>query len=268
MSVGGVIIPDKGYISQSYKHVREAGGVCIADEVQTGFGRLGDKYYWAYQQAGPEGVPDIVTCGKPFGNGMPLAAVVCTDAVSAAFASTGIEYFNTFGGNPVCCAAGLTVMEVLEEEGLRHNAQTVGDFIQTVVRNDFMIGRTGPPSLSSCAAGSGRPGLNPHCYVGDVRGCGLFIGIELVKMKARRGEGGNAMETVEAATAETSLVCSRLKAAPYHILTSVDGPEDNVIVLKPPMCFSMNDARRFLSALATVLEEVTAEDANAKRTPT
>lgn len=290
MSVGGVVIPDKGYITTAYREVRKAGGVCIADEVQTGFGRLGEKWYWAYQQVGPGGVPDIVTCGKPFGNGMPLAAVVCTTAVSEAFASTGIEYFNTFGGNPVCCAAGLTVMEVVEEEGLAVNASQVGEFIQSVLKKDIIPSET--PSLGG--GGDGRQGqANPHCYVGDVRGCGLFIGIELVKVVLKRkktkkaeeskeseesnadtdsgcdtGGGDTEEETVEPATSETSLVCTRLKAAPYHILTSVDGPDDNVMVLKPPLCFSMNDARRFLSALATVMEGITAEDANAKRTPT
>eukprot|EP00854_Cymbomonas_tetramitiformis_P011938 gene11938-14100_t len=115
MSVAGVIIPPEGYLAECFKHVRAAGGVCVADEVQTGFGRFG-THYWGFQQQGV--VPDIVTMGKPFGNGMPLAAVVCSQAVAESF-HNGLEYFNTFGGNPVCAAAGLAVLEVVEEEQLQ-----------------------------------------------------------------------------------------------------------------------------------------------------
>ena len=103
MSVAGVILPPEGYLRAAYQHVRAAGGVCIADEVQVGFGRFG-THYWGFQQQGPDVVPDIVTMGKPFGNGMPLAAVVCTREIADSF-NNGLEYFNTFGGNPVCAAA-------------------------------------------------------------------------------------------------------------------------------------------------------------------
>lgn len=125
MSVAGVILPPPGYLAAAYEHVRAAGGVCVADEVQVGFGRFG-KHYWGFQQQGV--TPDIVTMGKPFGNGMPLAAVVTTLAVSESF-NNGLEYFNTFGGNPVCAAAGLAVMEIIEEEDLQEHALKVGDHL-------------------------------------------------------------------------------------------------------------------------------------------
>jgi 4-aminobutyrate aminotransferase-like enzyme len=125
MSVAGVILPPPGYLTECYALVRAAGGVCVADEVQTGFGRFG-SHFWGFQQQGV--VPDIVTMGKPFGNGMPLAAVVCTRAVAASF-SNGLEYFNTFGGNPVCAAAGNAVLDVIEAEGLQAHAQAVGEYL-------------------------------------------------------------------------------------------------------------------------------------------
>ena len=118
MSVGGVILPPQGYLARAYEHVRAAGGVCVADEVQVGFGRYGE-HFWGFQQQGV--VPDVVTMGKPFGNGTPLAAVCCTAAVAASFCN-GMEYFNTFGGNAVSCAAGLAVLDTIEREGLQAHA--------------------------------------------------------------------------------------------------------------------------------------------------
>merc|ERR1712151_950339 len=114
----------------AYAAVRSAGGVCVADEVQVGFGRFGD-YFWAFEQQ--EVFPDIVTMGKPFGNGMPLAACVTTRAVAEAF-NNGLEYFNTFGGNPVCCAAGLAVLDVLRDERLQEHARDVGMYFAEQLR--------------------------------------------------------------------------------------------------------------------------------------
>lgn len=227
MSVAGVILPPSNYLQQCAKHVRNAGGVYIADEVQTGFGRLG-SCFWAfqYQQQGNDNdntvVPDIVTMGKPFGNGMPLAAVVTTRKVAAAFESKGVEYFNTFGGNPVCAAAGLAVLDVIESEELRKRAKNVGDYL----KSKFV-------DLQSTMD-----------IIGDVRGSGLFLGVELVRDKTTR----------EPATEETSFLCTTLKEK-YSILTSIDGLRENVLVVKPPMCFSREDADEFVTCFERAVTE-------------
>eukprot|EP00927_Polykrikos_kofoidii_P050426 TRINITY_DN44343_c0_g1_i1.p1 TRINITY_DN44343_c0_g1~~TRINITY_DN44343_c0_g1_i1.p1 ORF type:complete len:495 (-),score=71.38 TRINITY_DN44343_c0_g1_i1:277-1761(-) len=216
MSVGGVILPPPGYLELAYRAVRAAGGVCIADEVQVGFGRFGD-HFWGFEQQHVS--PDIVTMGKPFGNGMPLAAVVTTKSVADAF-NNGLEYFNTFGGNPVCCAAGLAVLDVIRDEDLQRKAADVGAYFRQRLKE-----------LSFR-----RP------LIGDIRGSGLFLGIDFVRDPATR----------EPATAETSEVCSRMKDE-HRILTSVDGPSDNVLVVKPPMCFSRADVDITVQALDTIL---------------
>jgi len=169
------------------------------------------------------------------GNGMPLAAVICSARIARAF-EAGPEYFNTFGGNPVCCAAGLAVLDVIRNEGLRDNAKAVGDWLRAQL--EALV----PPAMP---ARRGRDADAPQCFVGDVRGAGLFIGIDLV----------SNVETRAPATLEASFVCSRL-VSKHRILTSVDGPFDNVIVVKPPLCFSKADARRFVSALAAELDHV------------
>lgn len=216
MSVGGVIVPPPGYLAACYSAVRAAGGICVADEVQVGFGRFGD-YFWAFEQQGV--VPDVVTMGKPFGNGMPLAAVVTTRAVSEAF-HNGLEYFNTFGGNPVCCAAGLAVLDVLRDERLQEHASRVGAYLQKRLRD--------------------LQGKRP--LIGDVRGRGLFVGIEFVRDRA----------TLEPATGETSEVCARMKDE-HRILMSIDGPADNVLVIKPPMVFSEADVDTMIDAMDKIL---------------
>jgi len=234
MSVAGVIIPPVGYLQQCYEAVRAAGGVCVADEVQTGLGRTG--HWWAFEEH-PGVVPDIVTLGKPFGNGMPLAAVVCSAEVAESFAN-GPEYFNTFGGNPVCCAAGLAVLDEIERLGLRKHAFEVGEYLRAQVRQ-----------LRATDAGK---------ILGQVRGSGLFIGIELVQP----GQGDPP------ATAETSWLCSRLKDI-HHILTSVDGPNNNVLVLKPPMVFSKANVDTFVGAIMQELGRLKDVDmSTVKHTPT
>jgi ethanolamine-phosphate phospho-lyase len=243
MSVAGVISPPEGYLSRCYAAVRKAGGVCIADEVQTGLGRFGSSW-WAFEQQNV--CPDIVTIGKPFGNGMPLAAVVCTRAISDAFAK-GPEYFNTFGGNPVCAAAGLAVLDAIERDGLRQNAQAVGEWLRAE-----LLRLSSSDEADSVARAGG-------VTIGDVRGCGLFVGIELIR-------GGR--EARKPATAEASRVCSRLKDV-HLILTSLDGPHDNVLVVKPPLCFSSADAARFVGALHTELRALVGVDPSSiTHTPT
>eukprot|EP01052_Picozoa_sp_SAG31_P006541 SAG31_NODE_302_length_18087_cov_97.056982_5_plen_278_part_00 len=233
MSVAGVILPPAGYLENAYAHVRAAGGVTIADEVQVGFGRFGTSF-WGFEQQGV--VPDIVTMGKPFGNGMPLAAVVTSAKIADSF-HNGLEYFNTFGGNPVCAAAGLAVLETIEEDQLQKHALEVGAQLIAGLQNL----------------------AKKHPIIGDVRGSGLFLGIEFVE----------DLVTLKPAAAETSFVVSELKDA-HRILTSIDGPFDNVIVMKPPMCFSSENAIQFLAALDDVLMRMptSAELAKIGHTPT
>ena len=229
MSVAGVILPPKDYLRLAVKHVRDAGGLFIADEVQTGFGRFGECF-WGFQYQNNEVVPDIVTMAKPMGNGMPLAAVVTTRRVAEAFEAVGPEYFNTFGGNPVCAAAGLAVLDVIELEGLQRKANEAGGYL----KNGFL-------SLQSRLS-----------IVGDIRGCGLFLGIELVRDPRTR----------EPATQETSFICTVLKEK-YSILTSIDGPHDNVLVVKPPLVFGKAEADEFLGCFEKAVTEdlaVTAAD--------
>jgi 4-aminobutyrate aminotransferase-like enzyme len=187
----------------------------VADEVQVGFGRVG-THWWGFEAQ--DAIPDIVTLGKPIGNGHPLGAVVTTRAIADAF-DNGMEYFNTFGGNPVSCAIGLAVLDVIEDEGLRENARVVGE--------RFRAG------LSELAAS--------HSIIGDVRGLGLFIGAELVRDR----------ETLEPATAEASAVVNAMRER--GILLSTDGPFDNVIKIKPPLVITAEDADRVVGELDAVL---------------
>ena len=213
---GQIILPD-GYLAEVYRHVREAGGVCIADEVQTGLGRVG-SHFWAFETQGV--VPDIVTIGKPIGNGHPLAAVVTTPEIAASF-DNGMEYFNTFGGNPVACAVGLAVLDVIEDERLQENALRVGAHLK-----------------------AGLEGLKTkHSLIGDVRGLGLFIGVELVLDP----------ETLAPAARQGSYIVERMKDC--GILTSTDGPLHNVLKFKPPVVFSSADSDRIVSTLDRLLSE-------------
>ena len=237
MSVAGVILPPGDYLRKSVDAVRGAGGVYIADEVQTGFGRLG-SCYWAFQHGNSGVVPDIVTVGKPFGNGMPLAAVIMTRNVASGFQDMGVEYFNTFGGNPVCAAAGLAVLDVLEKENLQDSALSVGTYLQSKFRQ-----------LQKKVS-----------LIGDIRGSGLFIGIELVRDR----------ETLEPATPETSYICTTLKQK-YDILSSIDGLHDNVLVVKPPLVFSKRDADYFAESFERASEDLRClgdEIKNMTKTPT
>jgi ethanolamine-phosphate phospho-lyase len=237
MSIAGVIMPPKNYFRHAAKFVRDAGGLFIADEVQTGFGRFGECF-WGFQYQNDDVVPDIVTMAKPMGNGMPLAAVATTRKVAEAFEAIGSEYFNTFGGNPVCAAAGLAVLDVIESEGLQAKAKEVGGYLK-----------------SKFQALKERLDI-----IGDIRGCGFFLGIELVR----------DLQTQEPATEETSFICTKLKEK-YSILTSIDGPHDNVLVVKPPMVFSKADADEFVGCFEkVVLVDLAMEDdiMDAEKTPT
>ena len=235
LSVGGVIMPPKDYLRLSVESVRKAGGLYIADEVQTSFGRLG-KWYWAFEYGDSGVTPDIVTIGKPFGNGMPLAAVVTTRHVVETFESMAVEYFNTFGGNPVCTAAGLAVLDYVQTNKLNEHADHIGNYLK---EQFWKIGK--------------RFGK-----IGDVRGSGLFIGVEIVK----------DMDSLTPAPIETSFICSTLKDD-YNILTSIDGPFENVLVIKPPMVFDDKDAEEFINAFTCTLEKLEKSDITSfSKTPT
>ena len=214
---GQIVLPD-GYLHEAYEHVRKAGGVCVADEVQVGFGRVG-SHFWAFETQGV--VPDIVTLGKPIGNGHPIGAVVTTRRVAEA-AHTGMEYFNTFGGNPVSCAVALAVLDVIEEEGLQARAAEVGAHLKA--------------GLMSLAA--------RHAMIGDVRGLGLFLGIELVR----------EAESLTPATREAAEAIELMKER--GVLLSTDGPFENVIKIKPPLVFSRENADELVAVLDEVLGEI------------
>tara|TARA_R110002124_G_scaffold120895_6_gene278951 strand:+ start:10449 stop:13463 length:3015 start_codon:yes stop_codon:yes gene_type:complete len=215
VSCGGQIVPPKNYFKEVYKYVREAGGICIADEVQTGFGRMG-KTFWAFQLY--DVIPDIVTMGKPAGNGHPLAIVACTPEVANAFA-TGMEFFNTFGGNPVSCAIGKAVLDVIEEEKLQQNALEVGGFLKS--------------ELEQLKA--------KFPIIGDVRGEGLFLGFELTTMDKKPLAN------------HAAYLANRMKD--LGILMSTDGPDHNVLKIKPPMVFSVENAKELIFRLKTVFSE-------------
>ena len=220
-SVGGQIVLSPGYLAAAYRAVRKAGGVCIADEVQVGFGRLG-THFWGFETQ--QVVPDIVVLGKPIGNGFPLAAVITTAEIASSF-DNGMEFFSTFGGNPVGCAAGLAVLEVLEEQHLQRNALQTGNFLLARLKE-----------LQTC-----------HALAGDVRGSGLFLGIDLVRDRTSR----------EPATQQAGYIVNRLREC--GVLAGTDGPHHNVIKLRPPLIFSEADATLFVETLDSVLQEDAAQ---------
>ncbi len=215
ISCGGQIELPDGFLNKAYQLIRNTGGICISDEVQTGCGRMG-KTFWGFQLHNV--VPDIVTIGKPLGNGHPIAAVACTQEVANRF-SNGMEYFNTFGGNPVSCAIGAEVIRVVKREKLQENALQVGEFLKSELKE---LSKVFP-------------------VIGDVRGQGLFLGIELVDKNL------NPLES------QTSYLANRMKD--HGILMSTDGPDHNVLKIKPPIIFSKKNAEELIYYLRKVLAE-------------
>ncbi len=217
LGCAGQVVPPEGFLRQAFESVRAAGGLAIADEVQIGFGRVG-SHWWGFEAQGA--VADIVTMGKPFGNGHPLAAVITTREIADAF-DNGMEFFATFGGNPVSCAIGLAVLDVIEDEGLRERAADTGDFLLTELR-----------SLAE-----------RHSAIGDVRGLGLYLGVEMVADRASRAPDAAVLTRAIEAMRSTG------------VLMSTDGPDHNVLKLKPPLVFDRTDAELFLSAFDRALGE-------------
>ena len=214
--VGGFVVFPDGYLKHVYEHVRAAGGVCIADEVQTGFGRTGSDY-WGFETQGV--IPDIVTMAKGIGNGVPLAAGVTTPEIAASLSKR--IHFNTFGGNPVVSAVGKAVLEIIDEENLQQNCATLGTHI-----------------LEGLARLKEK-----HPIIGDVRGRGLMLGIELVKDR----------ETKEPATAECAQVVERSKE--LGLLIGKGGLRGQTIRFAPPMCITKADADFLLEVLDTAFGE-------------
>jgi 4-aminobutyrate aminotransferase-like enzyme len=210
-SVAGQIMFPTGYLANVYQQVQAHGGLMIADEVQTGLGRLGDRFC-AFEREAVR--PDIVVLGKPIGNGHPLAAVVTRREIATAF-DNGMEFFATFGGNTVSCAAGLAVLEVLEQESLMENARNVGGW----VKQQFQ-----------------RLAQEVE-WIGDVRGEGFFLGLELVCDR----------DTRQPAASIASHLVHRMRQAGF--LWGVDGPDHNVLKFRPPMCFAQADAECFVERL-------------------
>ncbi len=215
ISCGGQVELPDGFLAKSYKYIRAAGGICISDEVQTGCGRMG-KTFWGFQLHNV--IPDIVTIGKPLGNGHPIAAVACTQEIANKFAN-GMEYFNTFGGNPVSCAIATEVIKTIKREKLQENALLIGAFLKAELKKlakEFPI-------------------------IGDVRGQGLFLGIELVNAN------------MQPLANQTDYLANRMKD--HGILMSIDGPDHNVIKIKPPIVFNKENSDELIFFLKKIFAE-------------
>ncbi len=206
------------FMAKALAHVHAAGGLFIADEVQAGFGRLG-SHLWGHQRLGV--IPDIVTLGKPMGNGHPLAAVVARPELINAFAGRNM-YFNTFGGNPVSAAVGMAVLDVLEDEGLVKNALTVGSY--TLARLQKLAER--------------------HALIGDVRGAGLFFAVELVSDRQAKTPAGAQTKRLVNVMRERGVLISRI------------GVHDNILKIRPPMPFSKQHADLLIETLDPALAEL------------
>ncbi len=215
--VGGTNVPPPGYLQQVYQTVRQHGGLCIADEVQTGFGRCG-THYWGFETHGV--TPDIVTMAKGIGNGAPLAAVTTTPEIARVLKER--IHFNTYGGNPVSSAIGRATLKVIEEEQLQQNSLVVGRMF-----------KEGLEKLK-----------DKYDVIGDVRGMGLMLGVELVKDR----------KTKEPATQETAFLFERMKD--YGVLVGKGGLHGNVLRVKPPMCITPEDVQYVLSVMDLALDEM------------
>jgi len=214
-SVGGQIIFPEGYLQAAHKHLKKVGGLYIADEVQTAYGRTGKSFY-AFEAQNV--IPDIVVLGKPIGNGHPLGAVITTQAIADRF-NNGMEFFATFGGNNVSCEIGKTVLSIVQEERLQQHALEIGNYL---IENL-------------------RPLQERFELIGDIRGSGLFLGIELVKSR----------DTLEPAAQEASFISNRMRE--QNILLGTDGPLHNVLKIRPPMPFDKANADVLLASFESIL---------------
>ena len=204
-------------MSYIYEKVKKAGGICIADEVQTGLGRLGD-FYFGFEQQKVD--PDIVVLGKPIGNGHPIGVVITTEEIAKSF-DNGIEFFSTFGGSDLSCLIANEVLKIVDDENLKSNAKKMGDILINELNKlkfKFPI-------------------------IGDVRGLGLFLGVEII----------NNIVTKEPGTQKADYICNRLREK--NILIGLEGPSENVIKIRPPLCLSKEDVLTFIRAFSEVLSD-------------
>jgi 4-aminobutyrate aminotransferase-like enzyme len=213
-NAGGMALPD-GYLKAVYAAVRAAGGLAIADEVQVGYGRTG-RWFWSFQQQ--DVIPDIVTVAKAMGNGQPLGAVITTRAIAERYRTQGY-FFSSAGGSPVSCVVGLTVLGLLEREGLQANALTIGDHLKARITE---LGTR-------------------HHLIGTVHGSGLYMGVELVRDRT----------TLEPAVEETAAICDRMRE--LGVIVQPTGDRQNVLKVKPPMCITRESADFFVDTLDHVL---------------
>ncbi|MCM3779462.1 aminotransferase [Microbacterium hydrocarbonoxydans] len=215
-NAGGVLLPD-GYLAGAYERVRARGGLCIADEVQVGFGRMGSTF-WGFEKSGV--VPDIVTIAKPMGNGFPIGGVITSKRIADALSSQG-QFFSSAGGSTLSCRVGIAVLDAMEADGLQSNAREIGDRL---------------------AAGF-RELSRRHQLVGPVHGAGLYLGVELVRDR----------ETMEPADAEAAAICERMRELGVVILATSE--RSNVLKVKPPLCLTQESADHMLASLDRVLSE-------------
>ena len=219
LGCGGQVKLPNIFLKESFRAVKNAGGLCIVDEVQIGFGRLG-SHFWGFEMSSVK--PDIITLGKSIGNGHPLSVTITRKDIADMF-NNGMEYFNSFGGNPVSCEVGQAVLDVIKDEGLQNNALEVGSYLFQGLLNL----------------------KNNYDIIGDVRGRGLFLGVELIK------ESNQMIPASEEAKKAINLMRDR------NILLSTDGPENNVIKIKPPLVFNRKNADYLLESFDKVLSEMT-----------
>ena len=213
-NAGGMALPD-GYLTEVYAATRAAGGLCIADEIQVGYGRLG-MHFWGFEQQ--HAVPDIVTVAKAMGNGHPLGAVITRREIADSFRSQGY-FFSSAGGSPVSAVVGLTVLDILRDERLQENAKTVGTHLKS--RLEIL--------------------QQKHPLIGAVHGSGLYLGVEFVRDH----------DTLEPATEETVAICERLLE--LGVVLQPTSERMCVLKVKPPLCLTTSDADRFVDALDDVL---------------
>lgn len=213
-NAGGVLLPE-GYLTGAYETIRAHGGLCIADEVQVGFGRMGDTF-WGVEQSGA--VPDIITIAKPMGNGYPIGGVITSKKIADSLATEG-NFFSSAGGSPVSCAVGIAVLDAMRDEGLQENAHEVGTHLKSRLE----------------ALGS------KHDLIGPIHGHGLYLGVELVRNR----------ETLEPAAAEAAAICERMRELGVVVLTTSE--RKNVLKVKPPLCLTRESADYFVDALDEVL---------------
>ena len=219
LGCGGQVKLPNIFLKESFRAVKNAGGLCIVDEVQIGFGRLG-SHFWGFEMSSVK--PDIITLGKSIGNGHPLSVTITRKDIADMF-NNGMEYFNSFGGNPVSCEVGQAVLDVIKDEGLQNNALEVGSYLFQGLLNL----------------------KNNYDIIGDVRGRGLFLGVELIK------ESNQMIPASEEAKTVINLMRDK------NILLSTDGPDNNVIKIKPPLVFNRKNADYLLESFDKVLSEMT-----------